>query len=42
VVLAGMVPLFILSSVIFGIKAWHGEPVHVPVISDWLDEKMPA
>jgi uncharacterized membrane protein len=42
VVLAGMVPLFILSSVIFGIKAWHGEPVRVPIISDWLDERMPA
>jgi uncharacterized membrane protein len=42
VVLAAMVPLFILSSVIFGIKAWHGEPVRVPIISDWLDERMPA
>jgi uncharacterized membrane protein len=42
VVLAAMVPLFILSSVIFGIKAWHGEPVRVPVISEWLDERMPA
>ncbi|HTU70613.1 MAG TPA: DUF4870 domain-containing protein [Candidatus Baltobacteraceae bacterium] len=41
-VLVMMLPLFILASVVFGIKAWHGEPVRVPVISDWLDERMPA
>jgi uncharacterized membrane protein len=37
-----MLPAFLVASVYFGIKAWHGDPVRVPVISDWLDEKMPA
>jgi len=41
-VLLMMLPIFLVASVFFGIKAWHGDPVRVPVISDWLDEKMPA
>ena len=41
-VLVFMLPLFLVSSVFFGIKAWHGDPVRVPIISDWLDERMPA
>ncbi|HUA08823.1 MAG TPA: hypothetical protein VMA98_06060 [Candidatus Acidoferrales bacterium] len=41
-VLLFMLPLFLVSSAFFGIKAWHGDPVRVPVISDWLDERMPA
>ncbi|HTX56539.1 MAG TPA: DUF4870 domain-containing protein [Candidatus Acidoferrales bacterium] len=41
-VLLLMLPLFLVSSVFFGIKAWHGDPVRIPIISDWLDEKLPA
>jgi uncharacterized membrane protein len=41
-VLLLMLPIFLVASVFFGIKAWHGDPVRVPVISDWLDEKLPA
>jgi uncharacterized membrane protein len=41
-VLVMMLPIFLVASVFFGIKAWHGDPVRVPVISDWLDERMPA
>lgn len=41
-VLLLMLPIFLVCSVFFGIKAWHGDPVRVPVISDWLDEKLPA
>ncbi|MGD0967201.1 MAG: DUF4870 domain-containing protein [Candidatus Aquilonibacter sp.] len=41
-VLLFMLPIFLVASVFFGIKAWHGDPVRVPVISDWLDERMPA
>lgn len=40
--LAFILPVFIVMSVYYGIKAWHGEDVHVPVISDWLDDKLPA
>lgn len=42
IVLALMVPVFIIASVFFGIKAWHGEDVHIPIISDWIDERLPA
>ena len=41
-VLAVMLPIFIVLSVFYGIKAWHGDEVRVPIISDWLDERMPA
>lgn len=37
-----MLPVFLIASVYLGIKAWNGEEVHIPVISDWIDERMPA
>ncbi len=37
-----MLPIFLVSSVFFAVKAWHGDEVHIPVISDWIDERMPA
>lgn len=40
--LAFILPVFIVMSVYYGIKAWHGDEVHVPIISDWLDDRMPA
>lgn len=41
-VLAFMLPVFIVLSVFYGIRAWHGDEVRVPIISDWLDDRMPA
>ena len=35
-------PLCFVASVVFGVRAWHGDDVHVPVISDWLDVRQPA
>lgn len=40
--LALMLPIFVVLSVYYGIKVWHGESVHVPIVGDWLDEKLPA
>jgi hypothetical protein len=40
--LAFMLPIFVVLSVYYGIKVWHGESVHVPIIGDWLDDKLPA
>ncbi len=40
--LAFVLPVFIVMSVYYGIKAWHGDDVRVPIISDWLDDRMPA
>ncbi len=37
-----ILPVFIVLSVYYGIKAWHGDDVRVPIISDWLDDRMPA
>ena len=34
--------LFLIASVYFGVKAWQGQEVHVPLISDWLNERLPA
>jgi uncharacterized membrane protein len=39
---AFILPVFIVLSVYYGIKAWHGDDVRVPIISDWLDDRMPA
>jgi uncharacterized membrane protein len=37
-----LIPMFLVASVYFGIKTWLGEEVRVPIISDWIDEKIPA
>ncbi len=37
-----LIPVFLVASVFFGIKVWHGDEVRVPVISDWIDERLPA
>lgn len=37
-----LLPVFLVASVFFGIKVWHGDDVRVPVISDWIDERLPA
>jgi len=42
VLLAFMLPIFMVLSVYYGIRAWHGDDVHVPIISDWLDDRLPA
>ncbi|HEX5275412.1 MAG TPA: DUF4870 domain-containing protein [Candidatus Rubrimentiphilum sp.] len=42
IVLAFIIPIFVVMSVYYGIKAWHGDDVRVPVISDWIDDRLPA
>jgi uncharacterized membrane protein len=42
IVLAFLLPIFVVLSVLYGIRAWHGDDVRVPVISDWLDDRLPA
>jgi hypothetical protein len=37
-----LIPLFLVASVYFGVKTWQGQEVRVPIVSDWLDERMPA
>lgn len=37
---AVLFPLYLVMSVVYGIKAWHGEDVRIPIISDWLDDRL--
>ncbi len=37
--LIGLLPVWLVASVVFGLKVWNGEDVRVPVIADWLDQK---
>lgn len=37
-----LIPVFLVASVFFGIKVWNGDDVRVPIIGDWIDEKLPA
>ena len=37
-----LLPIFLVASVYFGIKVWQGEEVNVPIIGDWIEEKLPA
>ena len=42
ILLAFMVPVFMVLSVYYGIKAWHGDDVRIPIVTDWLEERMPS
>ncbi len=35
-----MFPFAFVVSVIFGIRAWHGDDVRVPIVSDWVDKRL--
>ena len=37
--LAVLFPVWLVASVIYGIKVWNGDEVRVPLISEWLDER---
>lgn len=32
-------PVWLVATVVYGYKAWQGEDVRVPLVSDWLDER---
>jgi uncharacterized Tic20 family protein len=37
--LAALFPVWLIATVIYAVKAWNGDDVRVPLISDWLDER---
>lgn len=41
VLLPFLVPLFLVASVYYGIKTWNGDDVRVPIVGDWIEEKLP-
>lgn len=36
-----LLPIYLIAITVYGFKAWHGDEVRVPLISDWLDERWP-
>jgi uncharacterized membrane protein len=40
-ILAVLSPVWLVASVLYGFKVWHGDDVRVPLVSDWLDEHVP-
>lgn len=37
-----VVPVTLVASVVFAVKTWHGEEVHVPFVSDVVDRRLEA
>jgi uncharacterized membrane protein len=37
-----LIPLFLVASVYYGIKTWNGDDVRVPVISGWIEDRLPV
>jgi uncharacterized membrane protein len=36
-----LIPIYLIAIVVYGFKAWHGDEVRVPLLSDWLDQRWP-
>jgi len=37
-----LIPVGIVASVVYGFKVWRGEDVHVPFISDYVEQHLPG
>ncbi len=35
-------PIWVVASVVYAIKVWQGDDVNVPIVSDWVDARLPA
>lgn len=42
ILLAMIFPVWLVASVVYGIKTFNGEDVRIPIVSDWIDERTPA
>ena len=42
ILLAMMFPVWLVASVVYGIKTFNGDDVRIPIVSDWIDERTPA
>ena len=36
-----LIPIYLIATVVYGFKAWQGDDVRVPLVSDWLDQHRP-
>jgi len=37
-----IIPVFIVASIVYAIKVWQGDDVDVPLVSDWVDARLPS
>ncbi len=37
--LAALFPVWLVATIIYGVRVWQGDDVRVPLVSDWLDER---
>ncbi len=35
-------PIWAVASVIYAVKVWQGDDVNVPIVSDWVDARLPG
>ena len=36
-----LLPILIVADVIFAFKAWNGEDFRIPIVTDWIDARLP-
>lgn len=36
-----LVPIFLVASIFYGINVWQGKDIDVPILSGWLEERLP-
>jgi uncharacterized membrane protein len=36
-----LLPIMIVADVVYAVKVWHGEDVRIPLVSDWVDARLP-
>jgi uncharacterized protein DUF4870 len=36
-----LIPVWVVASVVYGLRVWQGDDVDVPVVSDWIDARLP-
>jgi len=36
-----LLPVYLVASVFYGIKTWQGDEVRIPILTDWIDERLP-
>jgi hypothetical protein len=37
-----VLPLWVVASVVYAFKVWQGDDVDVPIVSDWVDTRLPG
>ena len=37
-----VLPLFVVASVVYAFRVWQGDDVDVPIVSDWVDARLPG